>query len=139
MAREYSNPSLREVHRLSVDAYAVQHPGKQSRQSIQSVGLHLVRLLLQLERGLQAERANAAMLALGRHKQELCWLERAASLGDLTVASVLPCVEPEEHKAAVRAWAHSALAAWSMHRSTLERWAAMVDSEAACEPVRRAC
>ncbi|MDZ7628938.1 MAG: DUF5946 family protein [Parvularculaceae bacterium] len=37
------------MHRLSVDAYAVQHPGGASRQAIQSVGLHLARLYIQLE------------------------------------------------------------------------------------------
>lgn len=125
LAREYGNPALLPIHRLSVDAYAVQHPGRPSRQSIQSVGLHLVRLLLQLDHGLPAARANAAMLALGRHKHEFIWLEPPVSLGDLTVASVLPRVTPEEHSAAVRAWARCALDAWAVHAPTLERWAAL--------------
>lgn len=127
LAREYSNPALRDIHRLSVDAYAIQHPGRPSRQSIQSVGLHLVRLLLQLERGLPAERANAAMLELGRHKTTFRWLEPPASLGAITVANVLPCASTDEHRVAVRQWAHAALSAWSAHRSTLERWFAALE------------
>ena len=58
LAREYSNALYFEVHRLTVDAYAVQHPGSTDRQSIQSVGLHLIRLCLFLEHGLTAENAN---------------------------------------------------------------------------------
>ena len=38
LAREYEDPYFFEVHRLTVDAYAVQHPGSTDRQSIQSVG-----------------------------------------------------------------------------------------------------
>jgi hypothetical protein len=122
LAREYSNPGLFDVHRLSVDAYAVQHPGKPSRQSIQSVTLHLLRLHLQLERGLRPERANDAMLALSEHKATFVWLEPPASRGSVTVAEVVPCVEVEAHRAAVSAWARSALSAWSLHRGTLDRW-----------------
>ena len=125
LAREYSDPTLLEVHRLSVDAYAVQHPGKPSAQSVQSVGLHLVRLFLLLEGGLPAEEANAAMLELGRHKQWFSWLEPPPSRGALTVASVVAKTDPDEHKAAVQAWAHSALSAWSVHRPTVEAWAAL--------------
>jgi len=123
LEREYGDPKLQEVHRLSVDAYAAQHPGTRSRQSIHSVGLHLVRLYLQLEGGLSTQKANDAMLVLGRHKQGLCWLEPPASLGEVTVADVVHCRGLEEHRTAVRAWARSVLAAWSAHRPTVERWA----------------
>ena len=67
LAREYSDPSFFEVHRLTVDAYAVQHPGAKDRQSIQSVGVHLIRLCLFLERDLSPENANDAMLAAGKN------------------------------------------------------------------------
>ena len=123
LQREYGDPALQDVHRLTVDAYAAQHPGTRSRQSVQSVGLHLVRLYLQLEGGLSTPRANDAMLALGQHKHELSWLEPPASIGQVTIADVVPCLGPEEHRAAVRMWAQSVLAAWSVHRPTLERWA----------------
>jgi hypothetical protein len=68
IAKEYSDQQFFAVHRLTVDAYAVQHPGKQSRQSIQSVGVHLVRLCLFLEHGLEPEKANDAMLAAAKLK-----------------------------------------------------------------------
>jgi len=86
LAREYSDPQFFETHRLTVDSYAVQHPGRPSRQSIQSVGVHLVRLCLFIEHELAPEEANSAMLAAARRKSEYFWLEPPASLGVLTVA-----------------------------------------------------
>jgi hypothetical protein len=68
LARECEDRSLFPVHRLSVDAYAVQHPGGSSRKAIQSVGMHLSRLCMVFERGLSPEDANAAMLRVGRNK-----------------------------------------------------------------------
>ncbi len=49
LQHEYSDPRLLPTHRLSVDTYAIQHPGDGSRRAIQSVGLHLARLMIQLE------------------------------------------------------------------------------------------
>ena len=48
LAREYSDQAFYAVHRMSVDTYAVQHPGQPSPQTIQSVAVHLIRLCLQL-------------------------------------------------------------------------------------------
>ena len=63
--------------------------GGDSRQAIQSVGLHLVRLCMFLERGLSPEAANEAMLRAGKMKSKMFKLARPASLGDVTVADVL--------------------------------------------------
>jgi hypothetical protein len=122
LAREYADPALFDIHRLSVDAYAVQHPGTPSRQSIQSVGLHLCRLILQLERGLAPQRANAAMLALGRGKQRFTWLEPPPDRGAVSVADVRAAQGAAAHADAVQRWARAALAAWSGHRPTLDAW-----------------
>lgn len=42
LAREYERPSYMVNHRLTVDAYAVQHPGEPTRAATRSVWLHLV-------------------------------------------------------------------------------------------------
>jgi len=112
VAREYADPGLMEVHRLTVDAWAVQHPGDGSRRAIQSVGLHLCRLTLQLEHGFSGRRANDAMLRLGRLKAQLPALPPRASYR-MTVADMGPVSGPDAHAAAVRRWA----------RSTWEDWA----------------
>jgi len=122
LAREFSDPRYYEVHRLSVDAYAVQHPGQPSRQSIHSVGVHLIRLCLFLEHGLAAENANDAMLNASKHKHTFLWLEPPLSLGSTTVADIVKAQTVQEHKDAVRAWAKSAWEAWSPHHETIRRW-----------------
>lgn len=119
LAREYSDPQYFRVHRLTVDSYAVQHPGSPSRQSIHSVGLHLIRLCLFLEHGLAAEAANAAMLEAGKHKHDFVWLEPPETLGDITVSDVAKATDASEHIRRVRAWARSAWEAWSVHHATI--------------------
>jgi hypothetical protein len=123
LAREYQDQSFFDVHRLTVDAYAVQHPGLESRQSIQSVGVHLVRLCLLLERGLTSMTANAAMLAAAKQKAIYCWLDPPEFLGSLTVADVDAAVGVEEHRVAVRNWAQHMWAVWSPHHEVIRRWA----------------
>ncbi|HVC37091.1 MAG TPA: DUF5946 family protein [Gammaproteobacteria bacterium] len=122
LAREYSDPAYFQVHRLTVDAYAVQHPGQLSAQSIQSVAVHLIRLCLLLEQGLDMPHANAAMLTAVKSKGSYTWLAPPPSLGSMTIADVHGAKDAEEHKRLVRAWAASAWSAWSPHHETIHRW-----------------
>ena len=122
LAREYSDPLYNEVHRLAVDAYAVQHPGHPSRQSIQSVGVHLIRLCLFFEHGLAAEDANDAMLAAAQAKHTFFWLEPPGPLGSITVADVNRAQTADEHEDAVKAWGSAAWDAWSIHHGIIRTW-----------------
>lgn len=123
LAREYGNPvEYFGVHRLTVDAYAVQHPGGDDRQSVQSVGLHLVRLCLFLECGLTAENANAAMLEAAGRKHVFFRLEPPASMGPVTAADVHRATNGGAHQAIVTEWAKSAWAAWADHHGTVRCW-----------------
>lgn len=121
MAREYSDPGLMAVHRLSVDAWAVQHPGDGSRQAIQSVGLHLARLWVQIELGLEGEAANTAMLGFAARKATLPELPPREAYS-VTVADVADEEEPAVHAAAVRRWAESVWAAWADQHDFIRRW-----------------
>ena len=122
IAREFSDPDLMAVHRLSVDAWAVQHPGDGSRRAIQSVGLHLARLWVQLDGGLDGEAANAAMLRFAARKAELPELILPVDW-PVTVADVVDAVPPEAHAAAVRRWANSVWTASADHHDFIRRWA----------------
>lgn len=122
LAREYSDPAYFRVHRLSVDAYAVQHPGRPGPQAIQSVAVHLIRLCLLLERGLPMERANDAMLKASEREDLYVWLEPPVSRGDVTVADVVDAKDVDSHMAAVRRWADSAWTAWTPHHSIVRSW-----------------
>ncbi len=122
LAREYQQPAYFQAHKLTVDAYAVQHPGQPSPQSIQSVAVHLIRLCLLLERGLDMERANAAMLSATSQKTKYHWLPPPGSRGEITAADVHRTASAAEHIARVRAWAASAWTAWSEHYGTVHSW-----------------
>lgn len=111
-----------DVYRLANDAYAVQHPGRRSRQTINSAGIHLIRLCLTIEHGLPAEHANAAVLAAGRRKKEYWWLEPPVFKGSITVADFAEAMPVDEHKALLRQWAESAWTAWSEHHETIRLW-----------------
>jgi hypothetical protein len=123
LAREYSDIRYAAVHQMTVDAYAVQHPGHPSPQSIQSVGLHLVSLCLVLEHGVETTQARAILQQSNTFKDEFVWLEPPPDRGRITVADVQPASTPEEHVARVRSWADSAWKAWSLHHDAVHAWA----------------
>jgi hypothetical protein len=122
LAREYSDTAYARTNRLSVDAYAVQHPGHPSPQAIQSVALHLVRLCLLLKHGLDLQRANDAMLAATQMKSKFVWLTPPVSRGTITVADVHRVRSAEEHTALVRKWADASWDAWKSHHAQIEAW-----------------
>lgn len=122
-AGHYSDmPLYADVYRLANDAYAVQHPGRRSPQTINSAGIHLIRLCLSFEYNLPAALANDAVLAAVERKTEYFWLEPPASKGEITVADFSRSLTVQEHKALVREWAKSAWEAWSRHHETVQSW-----------------
>ena len=126
LAREYSDVTFAANHRLTVDAYAVQHPGQPSPQSIQSVCLHLVSLHLVLERGVDQSTATSLLPRLAGRKDLFRWLEPPDSMGGTTVNDVLAVTSPKQHREAVLGWARSALSAWSAHHGIVRDWGSLI-------------
>lgn len=122
LAREYSDPAYGGLRKLSVDAYAVQHPGSPSAQSIQSVAVHLCRLCLLLEGGRTTEQTHEAMRAIPRIESQFRWLEPPRPRFAVTVADVLGARTPTEHIREVNRWATCCWDAWSEHHATVRRW-----------------
>ena len=123
LAREYGDIRYTPAHQLTVDAYAVQHPGIPERRAAQSVAVHLVGLCLTLER-------ERGPLELPRLRQRLAapnrvfpWLAPPASVGAVTVLDVHAAATPEAHRATVERWARSAWEAWSPHHEQARAWA----------------
>ena len=119
LAREFSNATLfKQVHQLTVDAYAVQHPGQPERRAIQSVGLHLSTLCLVLEHNADPADGPKLHRRLVRNR-DFVWLNPPQPNGTITVATVLAS---DDHPAAVRAWASDVWEAWKPHHETVENW-----------------
>ncbi|HBS36675.1 MAG TPA: hypothetical protein DEA50_16610 [Parvularcula sp.] len=122
LAAEYSTPELLPVHRLSVDTYAVQHPGGASRQAIQSVGLHLARLYLQLEHPRPPKETNEVMRAFAGRKESLTRLTPPEKFS-MTLADVAPFIGAPPHAAKTMEWARAAWNDWSGAHEYIKRWA----------------
>ena len=122
LSREYEDPARWATHRYAVDAYAVQHPGVDTPQARNSVGVHLSRLCLLFERGWPLERANDAMLAITAKKFAYPWLTPPTRLAGATVADVLEAPDAEAHRSAVIRWAETAWVQWEEHHATVRSW-----------------
>ena len=108
LAREYQNPVLfGRCHRLTVDAYAIQHPGDPAeRRARQSFWIHGAALWMVLRMGRTHGEATAALKTLAQG--EFPVPPPAAGFA-LTHADVLAAPEAE-HEGRVRRWAEAALA-----------------------------
>lgn len=111
LAREYENPVLfGAVHRLTVDAYALQHPGDiHDRRAIQSVWVHYAALQLAFEHKHRLADIPPVMQKLARGSFPP--LPTIPARFAITHADVLDGPY-DDHSTLVRDWAHCAYDAW---------------------------
>ena len=129
LAKEYSDYRFAAVHRLTVDAYAVQHPGKPERRSIQSVAVHLIGLHLSLELNFDNIRAVKILKAAADRSASFVWLDPPESLGAITIIDVHRAGDnSKEHKRLVNEWARSTWAAWAKHHPQIRKWTSELTS-----------
>lgn len=116
IAREFGDYRYFRVHRLTVDAYSLQHPGQYMRSG-KSVAAHLTGLCAALEHedGRTMNRAVQQWLSGNPAIDKPAHLP--AQRGDLTIDHVHAAATPEEHAARVREWARSVWEAWSDHHT----------------------
>jgi hypothetical protein len=123
LAHEYSDPNRMTTHRLSVDTYAVQHPGDpENRRAVQSVGLHLARLMRQLEATTPPAETNDIMLEFSKRKGSLIALAPPRSF-TMTMEDVAPFAGGPRHVEKVQQWAQSTWNDWAAHHDWIRRWA----------------
>lgn len=111
LAREYADPELFErSHRLTVDAYAVQHTGDLSAQRTrQSLWIHLTSLYAVLELDWRHQRATRLLQTLAGR----AFTRPRVSPGTFEVAVDVVWSRPvSDHDKMVERWARSALATW---------------------------
>jgi hypothetical protein len=116
---EYDYPEL--THRLTVDTYAIQHPGKPCRQAIQSVNLHLISLYFVLIKNATGREATSILGEILSNSPIFEWLEPPVPIGKITVNDVLKAVNKTEHEKIVRAWAEDVFDCWYLkHKQVIE-------------------
>jgi hypothetical protein len=122
LAREYGELRYPPSHRITVDVYAVQHPGRPERRAIQSVAVHLIALCLVLERGVATVKVRELMNRVLARKPNLEWLEPPEPNGTVTVNDVLASRDLAEHAASVEGWARDVWEAWTPHHDRVRGW-----------------
>lgn len=127
LVREYGEWNYPSIHRLTVDTYAAQHPGRETPQTTQSVIVHLTSINLLLYEDISSETVTKKLgKFIEDHKDEFSWLEPPENRGDVTVSDVAGARDLEEHTELVEEWAHSVWEAWERHHSAIEQWTRMV-------------
>jgi hypothetical protein len=130
LAKEYTHYNeLWQSHRLTVDTYAAQHPGAESRRSAQSVYIHLTRLYLQLEKGVTGKAANDFMKKISAYRNEFRWLEAPDFSGTMNILDIAKAKDMDEHKLLVEKWAKDVWNAWSRHHNEIITFAERVITE----------
>jgi hypothetical protein len=125
---EYSSVGYWCSHQLTVDAWAVQHPGIESPRTLQSVAMHLFGLYLQVEGGPMKSEKLVAMRRrmVARYKAgelDRIWRPAGADMGELTVLHMFETNTPEEYARAAREWAQSAWDSYSEYHDMVRSWA----------------
>lgn len=115
LAKEYCEYNYPEtIHRLTVDTYSVQHPGQSSRQTIQSVNIHLIGLYYVLENNIIGKIVTKKIGEILSKKPMFEWLEPPIPNGTITVTDVLLAKNIEEHEKTVTEWSKNVWNYWKI-------------------------
>lgn len=113
---------------LLVDAYAAQHPGVPSDQSIQSVAVHLLTLYGVLHKGVSPNLALTIRLKAVSERQQakhgrFQWLTPPDLSGGITVADIAAQPTPEARTDLLTRYIHEVWARWApLHQTTIAAW-----------------
>ena len=118
MAREYADAALMEVHFLTVDAFAAQHPGSpDERRARQSVWIHLAGLKAVLRDGRPKAHRYALLRTLAERSDFPTPPEHAPFA--MTSADMVKLSTVGKHIDGARRWAESTLSAYEAADPTL--------------------
>jgi len=113
---------------LLVDAYAAQHPGVPSPQSIQSVAVHLITLHGVLDREVSPQKAvwlrqRPLRAKFGPKHDRFHWLHPPDFAGSKTVADVAAPGTPQERAQAAGEFVRDVWQRWAaLHAPTIVAW-----------------
>ncbi len=123
VGREFSRPELFQVHRLTVDAYSLQHPD-QYMKSAKSAVAHLTGMCWAME-----DRDDPSVsMALSRFLDGTPALVKPYPIpppgrrGSMTIVDIFLAPDSAAHIERVREWARGAWEAWSEHHAQARLW-----------------
>ncbi len=122
IAREFGDYRYGRVHRLTVDAYSLQHPDEYMRSG-KSFAAHLTGMCAALE-SRDVEEAQGANRTVQKWLSTNPTIEKPdipARRGRLTVAHVHAAADADEHVSRVREWARDVWGAWAEHHELARR------------------
>ena len=122
LAREFGDFRYARLHRLTVDAYALQHPSEYMRSG-KSYAAHLTGMCAAMEMDDPRDVNEAVQRWLNGAKA----IERpsepeASRRGELTIAHLHAAAQAEEHLVRVREWAGSVWDAWRDYHDVARQW-----------------
>jgi hypothetical protein len=114
LAREFSDYRYGKIHRLTVDAYSLQHPDQYMRSG-KSFAAHLTGIYAALE----AQEALAVNQTVQKWLSTNPKIDKPARIpkqrGSLTIVYIRDAADADEHVERVRDWARDVWGAWSEH------------------------
>lgn len=119
LSAEYLDRNLAPMQRLTINTYAVQHPGVPGPQTKQSLWVHLAGLCLVLERGQPADRTTTLMAGLVSQRWDWDWLEPPALPYPRTIVDVRGARTLDNYDQAVAEWSVSTWLAWQAHHDAI--------------------
>jgi len=119
LAREYENYEYMSVHALTVDAYALQHPGSENLQTINSAHAHLASLYSYFRLGKPTSELPKVKQDVTRLKSQFEWLTPPEDITGITVADILKADTASQHRAVVLEWANYVFDEWKDHHKAI--------------------
>ncbi|MGB5917048.1 MAG: DUF5946 family protein [Phormidesmis sp.] len=119
LAREYENHDYMVVHGLTVDAYALQHPGEKSPKTTRSAYIHSASLFsyFKLKRSM-SELASIKQAVAARTLSDE-WLIPPTELNTINVGDVLAAKTAQQHRQSVEEWARYIFECWALHHEKI--------------------
>jgi len=116
LAREFSDYRYGKIHRLTVDAYSLQHPDAYMRSG-KSFAAHLTGIYtaLKYEDALNVNQTMQKWLSTNPKIEKPALLPKQR--GNLTITFIHSAVDANEHSKRVREWAQEVWSAWSEHHA----------------------
>ena len=120
LLKEFSNFRYAKVHRLTVDAYSLQHPDVYMK-SAKSYAAHLTGMCCAIEYGNDPELLRLLQKWLNG-KKHLVRPKNLKNFGHLTISHVADAKNSSEHERLVREWANDVWNAYQVYHELAKNW-----------------